>query len=436
MVTILFDAPKGETRRFKRLLKRLRTFAKVQLNREAAISSERLEECELLVTQRQQFSDEELNALKAFVDGGGSLAVFSCEGKAQSPECNANALLADYGVSIERTTLVRAVYHTFLHPKHALIQNGVVQPEIGVEKHTPLNGTNRSRHLRQSEPSDNLVEPSMSLSFVYPNGTTLSVQSPAYTLLSSGSTSYPVDCPIAATWESTSLDGEQGRVLVVGSSDMFADEWLEKEENSQLCDVLFRYLLRQNVSFDPSLGRADFEEKGLVPDIASLSNMVKPCLHENEPLPQDYKSLLCDDLFRVHNDFVPDVIDLYKRLNVPYEPLALVQPQFECPHPPLRMATHPPRTMDPPPPALELFDLDESFADARVRLAQLTNRLSEFDFCLEHYVNEAGWILDLDVGADDASEEAMAKRVLHHVGEQIFLSKMQGGAEGIGSEFC
>ena len=33
MVTILFDAPKGETRRFKRLLKRLRTFAKVQLNR-------------------------------------------------------------------------------------------------------------------------------------------------------------------------------------------------------------------------------------------------------------------------------------------------------------------------------------------------------------------------------------------------------------------
>ena len=55
--------------------------------------------------------------------------------------------------------------------------------------------------------------------------------------------------------------------------------------------------------------------------------------------------------------------------------------------------------------------------------------------CLENYVNEAGWIRGIHVGADNASEEAMAKRVLHHVGKQIFLSKMQGGAEGVGSEF-
>ena len=82
--------------------------------------------------------------------------------------------------------------------------------------------------------------------------------------------------------------------------------WLEKEENSQLCDVLFRILLRQDdLSFDPSMGRSDFEEKGVVPDIASLSNLVKLCIQESKPLPQDYKSLLYEDLFRALNVVFP-----------------------------------------------------------------------------------------------------------------------------------
>ena len=182
----------------------------------------------------------------------------------------------------------------------------------------------------------------MSLLFVYPNGTTLSVQSPVYTLLTSASTSYPADCPIVATWESANVGGKQGRVLVLGSSDIFANDWLDKEENLKLCNVLFCYLLGQNVSFDPSFGRSDFKGKECVPDIWSLSALVKPCLQESNPLPQDYRSLLCDDLFGLHNDHVPNVIDLYKQLNVPYEPLLLVEPQFECPHTPLGKVTHQP----------------------------------------------------------------------------------------------
>jgi hypothetical protein len=75
------------------------------------------------------------------------------------------------------------------------------------------------------------------------------------------------------------------------------------------------------------------------------------------------------------NDHVLGVIDLYKQLNVPYKPwvheeeeedhsgLTLPKPQFECPRPPLRMATFPPDIRQPPPPALELFDLDECFTD-------------------------------------------------------------------------
>mmetsp|Transcript_11683 Transcript_11683/g.25054 ORF Transcript_11683/g.25054 Transcript_11683/m.25054 type:complete len:472 (-) Transcript_11683:1374-2789(-) len=425
---IIFDVSKRETHHpnsnFKMLCRRLRALNKVQVNKES-ISSERLKGCNLLIIGSPQtpFTDDELRILKDYINDGGSLAAFSSDGEAQSPESNLNELLADFGITIDNATLVRAVYHKYLHPKHALIQNGIVQPEIGREKYTPLNTKNRGRNRqeRQDKNQDDGMEqePSTSLSFVYPNGTTLTAQSPAYTLLSSGSTSYPVDCPIAAAWESTNVSDKQGRVLAVGSCDVFADDWLEKEENSQLCDVLFRFLLRQDITFDPSMGRSDFEEKECVPDIASLSNMVKPCLQENEPLPQDYKSALCEDLFGVNNDHIPDVIDLYKRLNVPYEPLTLVQPHFECPHPPLRMATHPPRMIDPSPPALELFDLDECFSDVRVRLAQLTNRSSD-DKDFDRYIQEVGWILGLDTHQGDTAVGAdLSKQVLYLMGKKV-----------------
>ena len=427
-MTIIFDISKGGTHpnaTHKKLCKRLRTFTKLRINKESLTTDKLRKGCDLLVisSPKTKFDDDELHTIKSYVGSGGSLAVLSCEKGMQSSESNLNELLSEYGISIDNATLVRAVYHKYLHPKHALIKNGVVQPEIGTEKYTPLNETSISRQRRENTVREIEPEASMSLSFVYPNGTTLSVQSPAYTLLSSGSTSYPVDFPIAAIWEST--DVEQGRVLVIGSSDIFADAWLDKESNSQLCDVLFRFLLRQNVEFDPSLGRSDFEEKVLVPDLASLSHLVKPCLEENAPLPQDYKMLICDDLFGLNNDHVPDVIDLYKQLNVPYGPLQLVPPQFELPPPQkLQMAVHQPPMPNQPQLEVDQFDLEECLSedkretnnedeededDLRVRL---TNLADQFPDDLEGYLNEAKQILGLGEGSSP-------EEVLHKIGVVI-----------------
>lgn len=425
---IIFDVSKRETHHpnanFKNLCRKLRSFTKVQVNKES-FTTHQLKDCQLLILGSPQtpFTDEEICVVKDFIDGGGSLAIFSSEGGLQSTESNLNDLTRNFGIFSEKTTLVRATYHTYLHPKHALIQNGIVQPEIGVEKCIPLNNTNKRSQQKQPAPQETTgIDPSMSLSFVYPNGTTLNVKSPAYTLLTSGSTSYPVDCPIAAAWESASVSGgnKQGRVLVLGSSDIFADDWLDKEENLQLCEVLFRYLLGQNCSFDPSIGRSDFEGKECVPDISSLSSLVKPCLQENDPLPQDYRSLICDDLFGLHNDHVTDVIDLYKKLNVTYEPLSLVVPHFECPHPPLRMATHQPRMLSPPPPALELFDLDEDLTDVRTRLAQLTNQFKD-DSNLELYLQEVAGFLPETIGGESA------KHILYNIGKQVRHSLSPSG---------
>lgn len=89
--------------------------------------------------------------------------------------------------------------------------------------------------------------------------------------------------------------------------------------------------------------------------------------------------------------------------------------QFETPLPPLRPAVFPPALRDLPPPALELFDLDDAFASERVRLAQLTNKCNDDD--LEYYVRECGRILGITDRLD--SDKQTAKHIVEFVFRSI-----------------
>jgi intraflagellar transport protein 52 len=62
---------------------------------------------------------------------------------------------------------------------------------------------------------------------------------------------------------------------------------------------------------------------------------------------------------------VPEAIGLYKKLNVKYETLTLIPPQFETPMLGLVPAVFPPILGELPPPKLELYDLDDEFADQK-----------------------------------------------------------------------
>lgn len=121
---IIFDLSKRETHHpnanFVSLCRRLRSFTKVHVNKES-ISPGRLENCQLLIvaSPQTQFEDEEIGFIKNYIDGGGSLAIFSSEGGLQSPESNLNELTRDYGIIIDGTTVVRAAYHKYMHPKQA-----------------------------------------------------------------------------------------------------------------------------------------------------------------------------------------------------------------------------------------------------------------------------------------------------------------------------
>jgi len=106
---------------------------------------------------------------------------------------------------------------------------------------------------------------------------------------------------------------------------------------------------------------------------------------------------------------------LYGKLEVKHEPLALIPPQFEHPLPPLSPAVFPPSLREPPPPALDLFDLDDTFASEKVRLAHLTNKCNDDD--LEYFIREAAELLN--VSQTLKPEQRDARHLLAQMFKQI-----------------
>jgi intraflagellar transport protein 52 len=105
----------------------------------------------------------------------------------------------------------------------------------------------------------------------------------------------------------------------------------------------------------------------LLPDIETLADRPKPCLQEVEELPRDWNTLFDSSLYALDMRHVPAAVGLYGALGVKKAALTLIPPSFEAPLPALQPATFPPAIREPPPPALELFDLDEAFASEQVR---------------------------------------------------------------------
>lgn len=76
---------------------------------------------------------------------------------------------------------------------------------------------------------------------------------------------------------------------------MFNNEWIKKFDNQILAEILFNYLagfedappLSQQVKDTEVL-----DEQNFVPDTNILANNLRPCLHQPDPLPEDFRDLL------------------------------------------------------------------------------------------------------------------------------------------------
>jgi len=417
---ILLDMSKKEQgnpqSNYKKFHRKLKTDFKVSVNKES-INSERLQAANLVIFAgpREMYSKDEFEAIKEYLSNGGSVLMMLGEGGEGKHTTNVNYLLEEYGISFNPDAVVRTVYHKYHHPKEALITHGVLCKEIvRAAKGEPKKAKDAPDSLalnitKEDANVENLDKDNGGLEFVFPYGATLSVQKPALPILSSGPISYPLNRPVGAVYNKAGA----GRICVLGSVRMFEDDFLDLEKNKQLLDTLLRWLLNVgdcDISF-PYGEEPELSDYHHIPHTQGLAMNLRSCLQENEPLPRDFTQLFDDSLFKFDTDLIPEGVKLYGQLGVKHEPLTLIPPQFETPMPALQPAVFPPCLREPPPPALDLFDLDEQFASERVRLAQLTNKCTDDD--LDFFIRQAGEILGV-------TQKLGERRTAMHILEFIF----------------
>ena len=331
--SVLFNETKKESHRpthgFKRLYRRLRGAYNVTVNKDDLTAS-KLADVSVVIfgAPRVHFTTEEIEALNAYVKGGGSVMFLAASGGDARLGTNTNAFLAAHGITLCEDAVVRTVYHKYLHPKQVYVGNGLLHPALAEAQSGNGGGKHKHHHHHHhhhhkdgdastsAPPTTKLtkeqIDNQAGLAFVYPYGCTLQVARPAVPLLSSGPISFPLNRPVCAVSQSSP---STGRVAVLGSVDVFGDEWLEKEENGKLADVLLEYLVGSLPL--PSLPTStSLAEKSRVPDIASLADRLKPCLQEGEPLPKDFTSLFDDEMFKFDTKLIPEAVGLYDTLNV------------------------------------------------------------------------------------------------------------------------
>lgn len=398
LATITFNTCKKETfspgQGLSKLRKRLRNNYKVETNNDP-ISVERLRQADVYVLcgPRDKFLSSEFEAMKQYVQEGGNLLFMIGEGGEQGSGTNINYFLEEFGICVNADAVVQTSYIKYHHPKEALVTTGILNREINRAAGKRVPGSARPVSLDDDDRST-----SKNLEFAFPYGATLNVQPPAVPILSSGFTAYPINRPVGAVY-SQEMDSRmekepvKGRIAVLGSVHMFNDDWLEESENKSLQRILFEWLLRSpNIALNTIDARApEVNDYQYQPEIETLSNRLRACLQESEPLPRDHTKLFDTNLFKFDTSLIPESVALYEKLDVKHDPLTLIVPQFEVPLPALTPAVFPPIIREPPPPALDLFDLDEQFASERVRLAHLTNMCTNDD--LTFYIQQSAEIL-------------------------------------------
>lgn len=446
---IVFNGTKKETytssNGFKKLSRRLKSNFSVSTNKDE-VSRDRLTEFGLIIFggPREGFTPNEFSDLKAWLNAGGRALFMLNDGGEKASGCNLNRFLEDYGVCNNSDSVLRSVHYKYYHPKEVFISDGVLVPDISRKKNSVSfsgvkpKGSNRPEdkggRLGYNKFSSSGNNSSDKLSFVYPYGCTITVHKPSRPILSTGPISYPMNRPIASIWESETVNeigGKRGRFIVIGSTEMFSDDWIDKDENSKLCDVLFSWLL----DFTEVDMMTDRREDNLtteftaVPNIETLSESIKPCLQGLEDLPVDFTKLFDLNVHKFDLNHISDVVNMYKTLYIPHQPITLIAPQFECPLPKMFPSTFPPTMKELPPPALDLFDLDENFAQNEIRLAQLTNKCTNGLEDLEYYISESGNILNVMTQLNHG--ERSAKHILFYIFKQIvdFKKSNYGTAE-------
>lgn len=177
----------------------------------------------------------------------------------------------------------------------------------------------------------------LKIQFVYPYGATLNVTHPSNILMTTGAVVYPFNRPVVGYF----CNNRNGKILAIGSGHMFQDKYIVEETNAAIWEYLIRTMTDDMTTFSSyDFNDVDINDNKLVPDTIFLAEQPKMCLLESIDcdIPADFKKMFDMRLHSINNDLLRNVIDLYKQLDVQYEPLKIIKPQFEIPLPPLQLA--------------------------------------------------------------------------------------------------
>ncbi|XP_076276852.1 intraflagellar transport 52 [Lasioglossum baleicum] len=398
---IIFDASKCKRKlneEFKVLQRKLKSKWKFVENNDV-LTEETLSTCKVLVLPGPQnkFTELEMNSIRKFLNSSGHILVMLGEGGENKSNTNVNFLLEEFGIMVNNDSVIRMSYSQTMHPKECLISQGMSNKSIFSKNHDEYINTK----------------------YLYPYGATLNVAQPSVVALSSGSLAVPMNRPICAYYYS---EASGGKLVVLGSSKMLNDMYIEKEKNDLLREVIFDFFeSKEIVTKEYQMDDVDFWEYNFVPDLTQQADNPKVCTQDMDLTDNsyDYTKLFKHHLYSINLNMVPSCIKAYEVLDVKHEPLSLIPPHFEAPLPPTQASVFPPSFQELPPPALELFDLDEAFSSDLLKLSQLTNKYmatkdSSKDAELDHYIREFGSLIRIN-----NSNIHTAKEVLNSVFQSI-----------------
>lgn len=426
--TALFiDMNRSTTSGFTKLVKKLKRLHKeVVVNKEELSPESLLPARAVILVATKSLEKEDSASLTGFIKRGGSVLLLrpalaagssAAEAGDKDEEKSTDALTVQYGIQSSQTAIVRSVYsRSYFHPREVLIEDSCLSDELRER----IKELTKKSEGEAGDDKGKLLSPTSDrsktkLRILYPFGVSLLVNPPARPLLSSGDLSFPANRCIAA---SSRKDSDEGLLVVVGSADIFGDEAINKEQNDVLLRALVDYIMApKKITLDHlDTDLTEFAPQVELPDIASLAERLRGCLQEPEPIPMDFLDMFDDSLFSFDISQIPEVVMLYKKMDVKLDPLTLIPPQFQVPLPPLEPAVFPPQMRELPHPALELYDLDAEFASTEVRLAQLSNKCDDTEDDLEYFVQESGEILGItEKVLIDGDSENLPKRILEEL---------------------
>ena len=201
---ILISSCKGETHTaragFKQLSRRLRTLYKTDtLESKDDFTLRSLSSAAAVVfgNPQQKFTAAEFEVLKQYVGDGGALVILSSEGGEARSSTNINYLTEEFGINVNSDCVIRLSHDKYLHPKEALIVDGILNRDIAsslkgnpkAENKTPLFGS-------QAKSGGKEQFDGRGAAFVYARGATLTVQKPSVPILATGQVAYPMHRPI------------------------------------------------------------------------------------------------------------------------------------------------------------------------------------------------------------------------------------------------